>query len=104
MKDRPEVLDTDSISEIAVVDTFTKLIFGEEVDYNEREMQIIQALRRVDDNVALNDHRSMGTYLRTMGVAELIKLVPRVRRSCLKNVYPAILRGGERSSHRLGIL
>ncbi len=69
----------DSVSELAIVDTFTKLIFGEESRYSDAELRIIQALRLSDDNVALDNHHDMGIYLRAMGVDEMIRLVSRVQ-------------------------
>ena len=69
----------DSVSELAIVDTFTKLIFGEESRYSDAELRIIQALRLTDDNVALDDHADMGVYLRALGVEEMIRLVSRVQ-------------------------
>ena len=67
------------IGEIAIVDTFTKLIFGEEARYSELELTIIQAFRTADANVVLDSHRDMGTYLRALGVSEMIKLVSAVQ-------------------------
>jgi hypothetical protein len=69
----------DCVSELAIVDTFTKLIFGEESRYSDSELRIIQGLRITDDNVALDGHRDMGVYLRALGVKEMIKLVSRVQ-------------------------
>ncbi len=40
--------DHSSLSEMSIVDTFTKLIFGEESAYGEGELQIIEVLRIVD--------------------------------------------------------
>ena len=72
------------VSEMAIVDTFTRLIFGEEDDYSARELMIIQAYRSVDDNVLLDSHRDMGDYLRNLGVREMIQLVARVREFMLE--------------------
>jgi hypothetical protein len=79
MKRIYNVIAPSSVSEMAIVDTFTKLIFGEDACYNEQELDIIQTLRRVDHNVTLDDHREMGGYLRAMGVKEMIGLVAEVR-------------------------
>ena len=67
------------VSEMLIVDTFTKLIFGEGSQYTDGELAIIQALRQVDANVALDSHRDMGDYLRALGVREMIILVGKVR-------------------------
>lgn len=69
----------DSVSELAIVDTFTKLIFGEENRYSDAELRIIQGLRLTDDNVATDGHHDMGVYLRALGVEEMIRLVSRVQ-------------------------
>ena len=71
------------VSEMSIVDTFTKLIFGENSDYSNCELRIIQAFRAADPNVLLNSHRDMGGYLRAMGVREMIELVGRVRQQLL---------------------
>lgn len=68
-----------AVSEVAIVDTFTKLIFGEETDFSSRELSIIQALRLVECRLDMDCHRNLGTYLRALGVAEMIKLVGTVR-------------------------
>ena len=68
-----------AVGEMIIVDTFTKLIFGEEGCFDELELQIIQSLRLTEPNVALDDHHDMGVYLRALGVSEMIKLVSRVQ-------------------------
>ena len=73
------------VSELAIVDTFTRLIFGEQ-DYNPREMQIIQAFRMADPNVFLDSHQGMGEYLRGLGVREMIQLVSRMQKQLLSGV------------------
>jgi hypothetical protein len=67
-------------SELEIVDTFTKLIFGADQDYTATELGIIGVLRQVDDNVALDRIEDMGIYLRALGVSEMIKLVSLVYR------------------------
>ena len=86
MKRTFEVSDGGSDSEMAIVDTFTKLIFGEESEYSDGELRIIQALRAVDDNVALDCHGDMGVYLRALGVREMIGLVSRVRSAMVQGL------------------
>ena len=65
-------------SELEIVDTFTKLIFGSLVDLSPTEQAIIEVLRRVDANVCLDRTEDMGVYLRALGVKEMIKLVTQV--------------------------
>ena len=77
----------DSASEMAIVDTFTKLIFGEEDAYSDGEMEIIETLRKVDTNVALDNHQAMGEYLRALGVKEMIQLVSQVRERLASELY-----------------
>lgn len=77
MSDSCDLKEDGPLSEMAIVDTFTRLIFGEE-DYSSREDLIIEALRLVDTNVALDSRREMGQYLRALGVSEMIRLVSRV--------------------------
>ena len=70
-------------SEMAIVDTFTRLIFGEQDQFSDSEMLIIQAFRLVDDSVAGDSYS---------GVAEMIKLVTRVQAQ-LAGGLQAISRG-----------
>lgn len=79
MKRVQTILEAGQVSEMAIVDTFTKLIFGEESHYSNRELIIIQAFRNADHNVVFDSHRDMGAYLRALGVGEMIKLVSRVQ-------------------------
>ena len=74
-----DVHQSEPINEMAIVDTFTKLIFGQESHYSSSEQLIIQVLRLVDPSVAVDSHRDMGQYLRAMGVDEMIQLVARVQ-------------------------
>ena len=76
-------------SELAIVDTFTKLIFGEVDTYSNRELGIIQALRTVDVNVALDSRQDIGEYLRALGVQEMIHLVTRVRQQLISGPVDA---------------
>jgi hypothetical protein len=67
------------MSEMAIVNTFTKLIFGE-VAYSARELSIIDGFRVVDADVLRDSHEEMGEYLRNLGVREMIQLVSRLHR------------------------
>lgn len=80
MKRAQSNMDSGPVGEMAIVDTFTKLIFGEEDRYTNRELLIIQAFRMVDTNVVFDSHRDMGSYLRALGVAEMIQVVTRVQK------------------------
>ena len=72
------------VTEMAVVDTFTKLIFGDEA-FSEREFLIIDAFRSVNPDVLRDNLKEMGEYLRSMGVREMIQLVSRVRQHITEN-------------------
>ena len=74
-----------AVSELAIVDTYTKLIFGEE-NYSDRELLIIRAFRSVDSSVLLETHRDMGSYLRVLGVREMIQLVALVQDQLLRGL------------------
>jgi len=74
------------VGEMAIVDTFTKLIFGEEEDYSSCELQIIQAFRAADANVLFDSHRDMGEYLRALGVREMIDVVSLVQEQLLSGM------------------
>ncbi|MFT4613688.1 MAG: hypothetical protein ACI9NT_000829 [Bacteroidia bacterium] len=67
------------VSEMTIVDTFTKLIFGIEGEYTATEQAVVQAFRTVDENVYRDSPAEMGDYLRNLGVREMIQLVSRVR-------------------------
>jgi len=96
------------VSEMAIVDTFTKLIFGEEQDYGDRDALIIRALRAADLAVANDSHREMGEYLRAMGVREMIGLVTRVQAE-LSSAAPlpfalaGLARGGTAAPHQVSV-
>ena len=70
--------ETGQVTEMAIVDTFTKLIFGDE-GYSERESTIIEALRSVNADVLRDSYQEIGEYLRGLGVREMIQLVTRVQ-------------------------
>ena len=53
----------DAPSEMEIVDTFTKLIFGAGGELSSREIGIVAALREVDQNVTLDDAAALGVYL-----------------------------------------
>ena len=91
MKSASDCIATEPFSEMAIVDTFTKLIFGEENTFSAGEELIIQAFRMVDQSVVLDSRRDMGIYLRALGVAEMIQLVTRVQ-NCLFDGFQALAR------------
>jgi len=74
-----EAIQDAPISEMNIVDSFTRLIFGDESGFSARELMIIEAFRGVDANVLMDTHREMGEYLRNLGVKEMIHLVARIR-------------------------
>jgi hypothetical protein len=66
------------VGELAIVDTFTKLIVGEERDYSDRDHLVIRVLPAIDASVRGDDRRALGEYLCALGVQEMINLVARV--------------------------
>jgi len=66
------------VTEMAIVNTFTKLIFGDEA-YNTSELAIIAAFRSLDGSVERDTYTEMGEYLRDLGVREMIQLVSSLR-------------------------
>ena len=66
------------VTEMAIVNTFTKLIFGDEA-YSTCELAVIDAFRSMEDTVSRDTHKEMGEYLRNLGVREMIQLVSRLR-------------------------
>ena len=91
MKHASDLRAAELVSEMAIVDTFTKLIFGEEQTFSSSEELIIRALRLVDHSVVLDSHRDMGIYLRALGVEEMIQLVTLVQ-TCLADGMQALAR------------
>jgi hypothetical protein len=63
---------------MAIVNTFTKLIFGDEA-YTTCELAIIAAFRSLNGAVARDAYKEMGEYLRNLGVREMIQLVSTLR-------------------------
>ena len=84
------------VSEMAIVATFTKLIFGEDDCFDSGELIIIQAVRMADPNLMFDSHRDMGIYLRALGVQEMIDLVGRVR-ELLQGTAPTALERSDTS-------
>ncbi len=72
------------VTEMAIVDTFTKLIFGDET-YSERESWIIDAFRSMNPDIHRDSGREIGEYLRNLGVREMIQLVSRLRQHITEN-------------------
>jgi hypothetical protein len=68
------------MSEMAIVNTFTKLIFGED-DFSAREVAIIEALQSMNNGVSCATRKAVGEYLRNLGVREMIDLVSSLQKS-----------------------
>ena len=78
------------VTEMGIVDTFTKLIFGDEV-YSEQESLIIDTFRLVCPDVQSDSCQEMGEYLRNLGVREMIQLVSRLRQHITENVESPVM-------------
>ena len=82
------------VTEMAIVNTFTKLIFGDEAN-SPRELSIIQAFRSVDANVLRDSHAELGEYLRNLGVREMIQLVSRLRQHMKETAESSVTANGQ---------
>jgi len=90
------------VTEMAIVNTFTKLIFGDEAN-SPRELSIIQALRSVDANVLRDSHEELGEYLRNLGVREMIQLVSHLRQHMKETAESSVTMPGQAApSARIG--
>ncbi|CAA0090858.1 Uncharacterised protein [Halioglobus japonicus] len=89
------------VTEIAIVNTFTKLIFGDEA-YTLREQSIIDAFQTMDVSAISGSHTEMGEYLRNLGVREMIQLVSGLQQhlSRYSNVLPRAMHEKEAASPR----
>ena len=77
------------VTEMAIVDTFTKLIFGDE-GYSERESLIIDAFQSMNPDVRRDSYQEIGEYLRNLGVREMIQLVSRLRQHVAENTEASV--------------
>lgn len=93
-----DISDNGPITEMAIVDAFTKLIFGEDEGYGSRELSIIEAFRVVDANVLRDSQKEMGEYLRNLGVREMIQLVSRLRQYLQEDAETLSLSRGQAAS------
>ncbi|NQX88783.1 MAG: hypothetical protein HRT77_08960 [Halioglobus sp.] len=66
------------VTEMAIVNAFTKLIFVDE-HYSEEEVVIVDALRAVSADALRESYEQIGEYLRRLGVREMIQLVALVK-------------------------
>ncbi|MCX2978967.1 hypothetical protein [Candidatus Marimicrobium litorale] len=82
----------DCTNEMTVVDTFTRLIFGDS-DFSDGEIEIIETLRVVNPDVWCDTYPQMGEYLRNLGVREMIQLVLRVREQMAKDTHRSVTGG-----------
>jgi len=90
------------VTEMAIVNTFTKLIFGDEAN-SPRELSIIQAFRSVNANVLRDSHEELGEYLRNLGVREMIQLVSHLRQQMKENAEsPVTIPGPAAPSAKIG--
>lgn len=80
------------VTEMTIVDTFTKLIFAVDDDLSGLELAVVDAFRAVEDNVYRDTTAEMGDYLRNLGVREMIQLVARVERRM--HEHPIALNSG----------
>jgi hypothetical protein len=100
MRHAPQEKEDGSVSEMAIVNTFTKLIFGDEA-YTACELSIIEAFQVMDTTVSGDDRKEMGEYLRNLGVREMIQLVSGLRQTlsdCANRLPRSNLRKAQHST------
>ncbi|MFV0278670.1 MAG: hypothetical protein ACK5HY_16010 [Parahaliea sp.] len=87
-----------ALGAMQIVDTFTRLIFGDNREYEAVELQVIEALRQAVPDLVTDDLPGLGQYLRALGVSAMIDLDPVVQCSPLlggvRNSDSAPLGGG----------
>lgn len=98
MRHAPKAKEDGPVSEMAIVNTFTKLIFGDEV-YTASELSIIAAFQAMNVTVARDDRAEMGEFLRNLGVREMIQLVSGLRRYLADCVAPPLRSGRHKLRH-----
>ena len=86
-------------SKMVIVDSFTRLIFGDAGELGPEELRVVAALRAVEPDVAADEIAAIGQYLRALGVEEMIALVSRVQ-DCAA-AYAAEEPGRHRARSRL---
>lgn len=69
-----------TIDEMAIVDTFTKLIFDAQATLDKTELILVKLLAQIDSSLADASLRDISEHLRSMGVDEMISVVDQVRR------------------------
>ena len=85
-----KITDVLAPTELAIVDVFTKLIFGMNQQWSEQELSIVQALRLADHHVLMDSQGDMGIYLRALGVKEMIGLVAVVKAQLEQSATPPV--------------
>ena len=77
-------------SEMEIVDCFTRLIFSDDDTLSEGDRVIVETLSLVDCNLAhCREPAEVGSYLRELGVREMIRLVRQVQ-----DHYPSLAQTG----------
>jgi hypothetical protein len=100
---RRAYIEKGPVTEMAIVNTFTKLIFCEEA-YTARELSIVDAFQAMDVNISGESRIEMGEYLRNLGVREMIQLVSSLQQylSDCTNNPPRSIPGKPQHSTRIG--
>jgi hypothetical protein len=90
---------------MAIVDTMTRLIMGEVSGFSGDDLEIAEAIRGVLPELAGSELSAVGSYLRSLGVLEMIELVEHTERF-LADTAPGAIRqlaasldGQPRQSH-----
>ncbi|NND66752.1 MAG: hypothetical protein HKN19_04110 [Halioglobus sp.] len=82
------------VTEMTIVDTFTKLIFAVDDEFSAIELAVMDAFRAVEANVYRDTTAEMGEYLRNLGVREMIQLVALVERQMREHPIALTAVGG----------
>mgnify|MGYP003677266073 CR=1 FL=1 len=87
------VANTNVVTELAIVDLFTKLNIGADAELSQAELQILGALRAVESGLLLQSPNDVGFYLRALCVSDMIALVNRVQEHSASSYRNPALQG-----------
>ena len=75
-------IDVLAIDEMAIVDTFTKLIFDAEAKIDHWESVMVSLLCEYEPTLSKASPREVSEYLRSMAVSEMIIAVGHIKQQC----------------------
>ena len=68
-----------SVSEMAIVDMFTQLIFDAETALDESGLLLLELLSQIEPSLLDASRRDLSEYLRAMNVSEMIEVVSEIK-------------------------